>query len=231
MNQAKPAHSAPARIGILGGTFNPVHIGHLKVAQEVRQQFGLDHILFIPCAFPPHKAEGGLASAMERLEMVRIAVRNRPGMMVSDIEIQRGGTSFTVDTLRGLKTECTASAAFYFLMGVDAFLEIHTWKSFLELLDLTALIVMTRPTRNKRNASLRSKVMAYAQQHISDQYAVSKDADILRHPSKKPIYLARVTPVAIASTLIRDMIRLGQPADDWVGPEVADYIETKGLYR
>jgi len=230
MNHPKPAHSEPNRIGLFGGTFNPIHIGHLLAAEYVREQFGLDQIVFIPCALPPHKTDGNLASAMDRLEMVRLALQHRDGLTVSDIEIQRGGPSYTIDTLRGLNSKFKDGTIFFFLMGVDAFLEIHTWKSYLQLLNLTALIVMTRPDAQKQQRPLQSETLAYARRHICAQYAVSEQSGALDHPEKRSIYLASVPPVAIASTRIRDMIRTGRPVHHWVAPDVSDYIENKGLY-
>ncbi len=233
MKHLKPLHNAPSRIGLFGGTFNPIHLGHIEVAEDVRQQFSLDQILFIPCALPPHKTEGGLASATDRMEMVRIALLNRDNLQVSDIEIQRGGPSYTVDTLIDLNSQSEDGAAFYFLMGVDAFFEIHTWKSYRKLLNLAALIVMTRPDEQKPTLHLpfKSAALAYTQQHICTGYTLSETADVLEHPEKRAIYLASVPPVAIASTRIRDKIRNRQPIRHWVGPGVSDYIENKGLYR
>lgn len=231
MTQSKPAHRSTPRIGLFGGTFNPIHLGHLKAAENVRQQFGLDQITFIPCALPPHKSDDRLASAQDRLEMVRIAIKYRSAMKVSDIEIQRGGPSYTIDTLRALNSRCKDGTAFFFLMGMDAFLEIHSWKSYLQLLDMTALIVVTRTTPELNHLSLQSTALAYAKQYISDQYILSKNDHVLAHPRKHAIYIATVAPVAIASTQIRDMIRIGEPTHDWVGPDVSDYIENKGLYR
>ena len=233
MKHLNPVHSLPSRIGLFGGTFNPIHVGHLEVAENVRQQFGLEQILFIPCALPPHKTGGGLASATDRLEMVQIALTHRDDMRVSDIEIQRGGPSYTIDTLLGLTSKSGDGTAYYFLIGVDAFFEIHTWKSYRQLLDLTALIVMTRPDLKKTTPDLpfEPAALAYSQRHICAGYTMPERTGVLEHPDKRSIHLASVPPVAIASTRIRDMIRNGQPIDKWVGPGVSEYIENKGLYR
>ena len=231
MNDLKPAHHTPLRLGLFGGTFDPIHCGHLQVAEEVQQRFGLDRIWFIPCAQPPHKTGGAQASAQERLEMARIAVNHRRALRVSDVEIKRSGPSYTIDTLRKFSTEIADGSELFFLVGVDAFLEMHTWKSYRRLFNLAAFIVMTRPDAMKRSLPLHTLALTYTLQHISDGYALSNDGNRLEHPEKKSIYLAPVTPVAIASTRIRDMTRKDQSIHQWVGSSVSDYIANKGLYR
>jgi len=231
MNDLKPTHNTPPRIGLFGGTFDPIHQGHLQVAEDVLRQYGLERIWIIPCALPPHKTNGVLAAAEDRLTMARIAVADRRTLRVSDIEIQRKGTSYTIDTLRAFSTEFRNGTQLYFLLGVDAFLEMHTWKSYRQLLDFAAFVVMTRPDSTQPSLSLRDVILTYTLRHISDGYAFSEDGSALEHPEKKSIYPASVTPVAIASSRIRDMIRNGQTIRQWIGAGVADYIENKGLYR
>lgn len=231
MNNLKPTHNTPSRIGLFGGTFDPIHRGHLQVAEDVQQQFGLNQIWIIPCALPPHKIDGALASAEDRLEMTRIAIANRRTIGVSDIEIQRRGTSYTIDTLREFSATFGDGTELYFLVGVDAFLEMHTWKSYRQLFNLAAFIVMTRPDSTESSLSLRNLILTYTLQHISDRYALSKDGSAMEHPEKKSIHPASVTPVAIASSKIRDMIRSGHTIHEWVSAGVADYIVNKGLYR
>ncbi len=231
MNRLNPTHNMPRRIGIFGGTFNPIHIGHLQVAEDVRLQFGLDQILFIPSARPPHKTEADLAPARDRLAMVRIALHHQDAMTTSDIEILRGGPSYTIDTLRGLRSTADDGVTFFFMMGADAFFEIHTWKSYRQLPNLAALIVMTRPGQRQHRLPFETATLNYAQRHICERYALSERTGTLKHPEKKSIFLASVPSVAIASTRIRDMIRSGKPSHDWAGRGVSDYIEKKGLYR
>ena len=163
--------------------------------------------------------------------MARIAISKRDALKVSDIEIQRAGPSYTVDTLRELHTLHGDRTDLFFLVGADAFFEIHTWKSYPQMFDLAAFIVMTRPDLKKHPASLQSLVLDYTHLQISDRYALSEEGSVLEHPEKKSINLASVTPLAIASTQIRDMIRIGQPIHQCVGSGVSDYIVNKGLYR
>lgn len=132
------------KIGILGGTFNPVHYGHLAAAEEVMHRLGLDKVLFIPTFIPPHKQDEDLPSGAHRLEMVRIAVQGNPAFEPSDIEIRRGGRSYTIDTIEELHRSLPG-AEFYFLTGIDTFLEIQTWHRWQHLLAQCIFVVLSRP--------------------------------------------------------------------------------------
>src|SRR5690606_19926739 len=138
------ARQGPVRIGILGGTFDPPHIGHLIVAQDAWNALGLDRVLFVPAAVPPHKRGRVSTPAEVRLAMVEAACADDPRFEASDLEIRRGGTSYTVDTLRALK-ERDPQGALFFLLGADQFREIHTWRSPEELVRLAELVALSRP--------------------------------------------------------------------------------------
>ena len=219
------------RIGLFGGTFNPIHHGHVKAARQVMLNFGLDHVCFIPCAIPPHKLQSPLAPAAARLEMIRLALATSSRMMVSDVEIRRTGPSYTVDTMRHFKSTASTGDRIFFLLGLDAFLEIHTWKAFQTILDHATLIVMARPIAGMSRTTLQKTAGAYARQHLSDDYQLSGDGSRLRHPNKQPIFLAGVTPMEIASSQIRKEILHGGNVDKWVDSAVAQYIDRKGLYQ
>ncbi len=133
------------RIGLFGGTFDPVHFGHLRAALEVKEGFGLARVFLIPAAAPPHKAREGVAPAGDRLRMVELAVDGEPGLMPSDVEIRREGPSYTIDTVTHFQREFAGVAEVFLIVGLDAFLEIDTWKSFRELLALVPVIVISRP--------------------------------------------------------------------------------------
>jgi nicotinate-nucleotide adenylyltransferase len=132
------------RIGVLGGTFNPVHTGHLILARDAAEQFSLDRVLFMPCAQPSHKPASRLAPARRRVAMLRAAVRGEPRFQVSTLEIERGGISYSVDTLRELRRR-HPRADFFFVIGGDTVGELPSWKSMGELLRLCTFVAMRRP--------------------------------------------------------------------------------------
>jgi len=133
-----------ARIGLLGGTFNPIHLGHLLIAQDAMEQLGLDRVKFIPAAVPPHKPLDGNVSAAHRLRMVRLAIRGEPRFEAEDLEVRRGGTSYTVETVAEMRRRYP-SARFYFIMGADSLQELHRWYQIERLARLCAFVVVTRP--------------------------------------------------------------------------------------
>lgn len=133
------------RIGLFGGTFNPVHLGHLRIASEIRERLSLDLVIFIPTGNPPHKAMTEVISPEHRRRMVELAIAPYSFFKVSSIESERKGFSYSIDTVSALKKEMGDSAEFYFIIGIDAFLEINTWKKADELLTLCNFVVIPRP--------------------------------------------------------------------------------------
>jgi nicotinate-nucleotide adenylyltransferase len=224
-------HDSPRRIGLFGGTFNPIHLGHVQAAKDVLQRYRLTAVELIPSALPPHKTEGVLAPAADRYAMACSALADEPVLRVSDIEIRRAGPSYTIDTLRRYMADLPHEAQIFFIVGLDAFLEIHTWKSYRQLFELAAFIVMTRPGAVIADKDMKTMALQFARERISGAYALSGEEDRLVHPQMQVIHLASVTPMDISSTRIRDMINKGRPIGQWVAPTVAAYIESKGLYR
>jgi len=132
------------KIGILGGTFNPVHIGHLILAEEAKEKLGLDKIIFIPTALPPHKDNLNIAPASDRLKMLKLAVKGNKNFMVSDIEIKRNGRSYTIDTLRELKGKYSHDEL-YFIIGSDLLKYLNEWKDLNEIIKMVKFVAATRP--------------------------------------------------------------------------------------
>lgn len=132
------------RLGVFGGTFNPVHLGHLIAAQDAAEMFDLSRVLFVPCDHPPHKSEHRLASAAHRMSMLEAALAGSLLFEVCDLEVRRGGTNYSIDTMRDL-THLYPDADLYFIIGTDSLLELHTWKSIGDLLKLCSFITLTRP--------------------------------------------------------------------------------------
>lgn len=132
------------KIGILGGTFNPIHLGHLRSAEEVREALQLDRIYFVPSAQPPHKSSDGLVAAAQRLKMVELAVEGNPFFFPSAVELERSGPSYSIDTIRRFQVDLPF-AALFFILGLDAFREIHTWKDYQLIPSQCHLVVTSRP--------------------------------------------------------------------------------------
>ena len=200
------------RIGILGGTFNPPHIGHLVLAQDAIECLRLDRIILIPCSHPPHKTCTDLAPARERLAMVRGAVRGCPRVEVSDIEIRRGGLSYAVDTLTELR-ERFPNATLIFMIGSDSLPDLHLWRRIDELLGLCQFAVFHRPGHAAKETKPESLRLPAA-----------RARRILRN-------VFRVHAVEVSSSEIRDRIALGKSIRFLVHPAVERYIESRHLYR
>jgi nicotinate-nucleotide adenylyltransferase len=132
------------RVGILGGTFNPIHLGHLILAEEVRQKIGLAKVIFVPTNLPPHKDNGEIIPACHRLKMLRLAIRANPYFSVSDVEVKRGGRSYTIDTIKEFNKIYPGDELF-FLIGSDLFKYLNEWKDLKEIIAQVRFIVATRP--------------------------------------------------------------------------------------
>jgi nicotinate-nucleotide adenylyltransferase len=140
----------PLRVGVFGGTFNPVHIGHLVVAEEARETLRLDFVLFVPAGDPPHKSPRGLAPAKARLEMVRRAVAGHPAFSVSDVEVRRRGRSYTVDTLEALHSALPRRSRLFLIVGEDAAVDLPGWREPRRILELADLVVASRDGASPR---------------------------------------------------------------------------------
>lgn len=200
------------KIGVLGGSFNPLHSGHLVLARDALEQAGLDRVLFMPCAEPPHKPAGCLASGQHRLRMLQEAVAGEPGLGVSEVELSRLGTSFTVDTMRVLKDE-QPGVDFSFLIGADSLFELHTWKDIDILLTLCRFLVLARPGFDLGSgAAARVQLPAPWPEKLLDS-------------------VIAVRAMEISSTEIRKRVRAGQSIRCLVPEGVARYIDQHHLYR
>jgi len=153
------------RIGLLGGSFNPIHIGHLVMAQDAALAFALDRVVFIPAYLPPHKLTQTLVTPEQRMDMIRLALPDRGGWEVSDVEIRRGGVSYTIDTVRYFM-DLYPDAEIYFIIGGDTLPELHTWKDIGALLDLCRFITMVRPGFDA--ALLRGGELHLPDRHVED---------------------------------------------------------------
>ncbi|MEW5734914.1 MAG: nicotinate-nucleotide adenylyltransferase [Thermodesulfobacteriota bacterium] len=212
------------KVGIFGGTFDPVHYGHLRIALEVREGLGLDRVVFVVSNVAPHKEVGAFAPAKDRQAMVRAAVSGVEGFELSDVEIGRPGPSYTVDTLRDLAAG--GGRELYFIVGTDAFLEIHTWRAFPEFLKLARFVVVSRP-----GSESPGRVAGYLAERLPGCYLATRETGFA--PAKEgflPIARYRATQLDISSTLVRKLTGEGKSLRFLSPPEVIAIIEEKGLY-
>jgi nicotinate-nucleotide adenylyltransferase len=215
------------KIGILGGTFNPIHFGHLRAAEEVRELMGLEKILFIPSGSPPLKTEG-LADALQRYKMARLAVVKNRSFEVLDIECGRPGKSYTVDTLKELKQRYRGSHL-HFILGTDAFMDLPNWYEPEQLVSLVDFIVVSRPGTRFRDL-VTSPYLAPGQKCLKDLDDGNVAAHPLRLSSSKAVFLTRVTTMAISSTDIRRRIREGMSVKYLLPEETESFIISNRLY-
>lgn len=221
-----------SKIGILGGTFDPIHLGHLRAAVEIQEGFGLDAVYLVPAAIPPHKQRTDIVAPEDRLEMVRRATQDLPELRVSDIELKRQGPSYTIDTVCAFRQKLPDRVWIYLIMGIDAFLEINTWKSYQDLLRIVPTIIINRPgSEEAPKASLDKAIETLMRNGALEGYECSMSTPCYEHCEKQPIFTYNVTPIEISSTHIRQLIREGRRIDYLVPPCVQDYINARGLYR
>ena len=206
--------SRPA-VGIFGGTFDPVHLGHLRVARAAFSTLALDELRFIPAAEPPLRPVP-VATADQRVAMLALALRDEPGFKLDRRELERGGTSYTVDTLQSLRRELP-DAALCLLIGQDQFANIERWHRWQEILMLAHLVVLNRPD------APAAELPGWAQSRICT------DAAWRALPAGKLVFLT-VQPQDISATRIRARLAAGDSVAEWVPRAVCDYINDSQLY-
>jgi nicotinate-nucleotide adenylyltransferase len=219
------------KIGLFGGTFNPIHLGHLSVAREVKEGFDLDKIWFIPAATPPHKKMKQVAETLDRLEMIRRAIDENTNFSVSDVELKRSGPSYTIDTVDYFKEILPKETLLYFIVGMDAFLDIELWKSYKELFQVIPFIVMSRPGAMSVDPVKKRKIINdLLVTKVSPGYSYNSTHNAFFHQDKQPVYLFEVTPVDISATMVREKRSQSRSIASLVPEKVKEYIESRGLY-
>lgn len=213
------------KIGLFGGTFDPIHWGHLRSAEEVGETFALDRLYFIPTSIPPHKRGQTTTPAQDRLRMVRLATARNPRFSVSTVEILRPGVSYSIDTIRAFVERKQPKDQLYFIIGLDAFREIGTWKDFREIFPLCHFIVTSRPG-SKEKDPLKGTGVAVKKLFCYD----SKQGNY-RHESGNRIYFVELTDIAISASEIRALVRQGKSIRYLVPIGVAKHIQRRRLYR
>ncbi len=197
------------RIGVLGGTFDPIHIGHLAAADEVRARLALERVLFIPAGLPPHKLHLQVTSTEHRLNMVRLAIADNPNFVLSRVDIDRFGPSYTMNTIELLRDEYGPGAELYFIMGSDSLAEFLTWHKPERLIRLCRIVALTRPG-----------------------YRVDlKELEHLLPGAIARVQLLEMPLLQISGTDIQRRVRMGLSIKYLVPPAVAEYIQQHKLYR
>ena len=195
------------RLGVLGGTFDPVHVGHLTIAQEARDQLGLDRVLFIPAGRPLLRVAATVADGRHRLAMLRVAVGDNPAFAVSTMELDRPGPSYTVDTLDTLGREHGPDTALFFVIGADALAQITAWKDPCRVLGQCTLAVAPRPGHEPRAP-------------VIEGCSAPARMTVLEGPA-----------IGISASRVRERAAAGLSLRSWVPPGVDEYIASHGLYR
>lgn len=211
------------KVGILGGTFNPIHIAHLRIAEEVRDRFDLAEVMFVPAATPPHKPLAGDLPFVRRFEMVRRAIAGNPFFTISDIEKKRGGKSYSIHTLQAFREE-RPDDEFFFIIGSDSFLDFGLWRDYASFFDFCNLVVVERPGAL---VAAPDKALPIA---IADQFCYYEAEKRLAHRSGYSVYYLEGIPLDISSTAIREMARLGRSIRYLVPEAVEHYIKEQRLY-
>jgi nicotinate-nucleotide adenylyltransferase len=201
---------AVVNIGVLGGTFDPVHLGHLIIAEEVREHLKLDRVLFVPSGHPWLKDERVISSARHRVSMLRLALASNPSFQISMVDVEREGPSYTLDTLADLRRQFGESASFFFILGWDSLNDLHLWKEPARILQQCRLVAVGRPGSAKPRLSALETTLP----------GISKNVLLL----PKPL-------IGISSSEIRRRVAKGLSTNYLVPEEVETYIRDNGLYR
>jgi len=212
-----------ARVAVLGGSFNPIHYGHLLLADDVLERLGLDRVLFVPAGAPPHKPAAQLAPAADRLEMVRLAIDGHPRFAVSDLEVRRTGLSYTVDTLQAL---ATGGDTLFLVIGSETFLDLLSWREPRRVAALARLVVIPRagsvfdPEGAAAQKVLREIGVEGGFVHAAAGQAAPPRGVVIVHAASLPL----------SASELRQRLREGRSLAFRMPPAVIEYVRTRGLY-
>lgn len=213
------------KVGIFGGTFDPVHLGHLRAAEEIKRILELEKVYFIPSAIPPHKKQAEITPSKNRLKMLEIALKPYPYFDISTYEIEKATTSYTIETLKHFTSEYP-DIEFYFIVGSELFSHIETWKNYNDLFKLANFAVIERPGFPEENASKLPIAIEPA-----FRYHMNRDnVTIYLNQHSKEVVFTQIHGVRVSSTEIRQRIKAGEQIKDLVPEQVERYILKNGLY-
>ena len=218
-------------IGLLGGSFNPIHNGHLHIATYVYNTLALDRVIFIPTGDPPHKSAASLAPAHHRLAMVKLATEPHKSFVVDDREALSSTVSYSVDTVAQLKKEFPSGTELGFIVGLDAFLDLQSWKQATHLLDICHVIVCSRPGvtfTQLQSMPLLPPLPPPSLYNLNQQNTPRLDISL---PSGSSLTLLSVPPCEVSASHIRQQVALQRPIGHWLPPTVESYIIHNQLYQ
>jgi nicotinate-nucleotide adenylyltransferase len=212
-------------IGLFGGTFDPVHHGHLRAGEEIRQAFSLAWVEFMPARTPPHKTDHPITEVKHRIAMLRLAVEGNPYFRVSEVEASREGVSYLVDTLKAYRAHYPPEVSLYFIMGMDSFQEIATWHRYSELFALSHFIVISRPGYER---PALSDVVA---EEVASSFLDSRQGEEqIEHVSGHRVHFCETTLLDIAASRLRAWISEEKSVRYLIPEAVWDYVQEHGLY-
>ena len=217
------------RIGIFGGTFDPIHKGHLSIARETRRRMKLDRVIFVPSGLPPLKSQRLVQNPRDRMAMVRLAIANDPYFDFSDLEVNRSGKSYTVETVATFGRQCPG-ADIFFILGIDAFLEIESWKGADRLLGMCHFVVVSRHGFFFQQMRRVTKLIRIDPDILValDQGKRMRKQVLLK--KGKSLFLLKLPPCAISSTLIRERLKSRQDVKNFLPGAVKSYILKNRLF-
>jgi nicotinate-nucleotide adenylyltransferase len=224
------------RLGIMGGTFDPIHYGHLVAAEAARWRFALDEVMFVPAGQPWQKPDG-VTSGEDRYRMAVLATASNPAFTVSRIELDQPGPTYTIDTLRRLRAELPAGTRLFFIAGADAVAHLHTWVDPAWILELAEIIAVSRPGQDLAELeSLEARIAESARTGHEGEAgatgpAMAQPAPVTRAGAGARVHPTVIPQLAISSTELRRRVAAGAPIRYLTPDPVVDYIAEHGLYR
>ncbi len=210
----------------MGGTFNPIHLGHLRAAEEIAEHFRLNQVCFMPAARPPHKSPEPLVDYAHRLEMLKLAVADRPGFKVSDLESRLPYPSYTLNTVKAFQEETGRSGEIFFLVGLDSFMTVSQWHRWPELLAATAFIVFARAGMPEPFEAMRDMLKT-----IDPETTWDGREECFKIAEARPLYFLPGGRLIISSTDLRQRLESGESVRYLIPEPVRRYIEIHSLYR
>jgi nicotinate-nucleotide adenylyltransferase len=202
------------RIALMGGTFDPPHLGHTIPVQNAASEFSLDQVWFIPAYVPPHKQGDAITNPFHRAALVALALQNDPRFLLSPVELEQGTVCYTVDTIRSFKRKLSEMDSLFFIMGSDSFLELEAWHDYPDLLRLCQLIIINRGIPEEELKDILRRL----------QYVLQEDLS-------RTVLFAKAPFLPISSTQIRTALLQDKNVSSWLAPEVEKYIRKHSLYQ